>query len=175
MSWNAGLRVGLAAIGLASACGGRSPLLASDGGAQEDAALWAGVSDADKPAPAASAFGGSSDGASTGLVQAVDSSPPMLLDSATAVCTQKAGGPAGSQQARNGAFTSCAAAFAATCDGINYQVVCECPRSTCVCFGPTTQVVSYTGCPSCGSGPNPGDPYAGPSTDQVLALCGFPH
>lgn len=54
------------------------------------------------------------------------------------------------------------------CAGIPYEVSCSCPAGTCICFGPTTYVVSYPSCPVC------------PGTGSIravdgFALCGFPY
>jgi hypothetical protein len=64
----------------------------------------------------------------------------------------------------------CTATTSETCGSTTYTVVCSCPDGSCACFGPTTHVVSFTGCPSCpggvGSPANPG---------AMFDLCGFPH
>jgi hypothetical protein len=59
----------------------------------------------------------------------------------------------------------CSVMFSETCGGINFDVSCACPQGTCACFGPTTTVVPFSGCPVC-PGPN--------SQSSVFALCGFP-
>ena len=56
----------------------------------------------------------------------------------------------------------CTISYAETCGGSEYQATCACPQSTCACFGSSTQVISFTGCPSC------------PAPAQVYELCGFP-
>jgi hypothetical protein len=96
-------------------------------------------------------------GPNPGPTPTVDAAPPTT-------CTQLGGsGGFGNGQCDN---TS-----GEMCGGINYQVSCACPRGSCVCFGPTTHVVSFPGCPYC-----PSDPPVGPTTiAQVFALCGFPH
>jgi hypothetical protein len=184
--------LGLASIWLASACGARSALLAAeeaDSGAQQDAAVLVGFSDSDQPAPIGSVVGGSPDSAVTGPMQAGAPAPPIaldaaapsivldaasmpiVLDAASTACTHWGG-------ASSDGDGRCGVAFGELCGDINYQASCQCPRGSCVCFGPTTHVVSYAFCPSCGI-PVPGGPNRPPSLDpmrdQVLALCGFPH
>jgi hypothetical protein len=164
--------LGLAAIGLASACGARSALLATeevDAGVQQDAAVLVGFSDSDQPAPIGSVVGGSPDSASTGPMQTGAGSTPIVLDAASTACTHWGG-------ASSDGDGRCGVAFGELCGDINYQVSCQCPRGSCVCFGPTTHVVNYAFCPSCGL-PPPGaniPPNVGQMRDQVLALCGFP-
>jgi hypothetical protein len=65
----------------------------------------------------------------------------------------------------------CATTFSATCGGTTYQATCACPQGTCACFGASTHVVAFTGCPFC-----PGSPDSiGPATMQdIVELCGFP-
>jgi hypothetical protein len=71
----------------------------------------------------------------------------------------------------NGSGT-CTSQFGETCGSTNYQVVCGCPQGTCVCFGDTTTVVKFDGCPSC---PAPVATSPGATTSQELfKLCGFP-
>jgi hypothetical protein len=66
---------------------------------------------------------------------------------------------------------SCEQSFGEFCGSTNYQVDCACPHGSCVCYGPTTHVVTYPGCPSCPSV----QPAVGPgSIAEVFALCGFP-
>lgn len=153
------LLLGLAAIGL-SACGARSVLFATeegDAGVQHDAGAWVGFSDSAEPAPTPSAVGGSPDGATAGPMPADDVAPPT----STACTRVGAGGGGGAED--------CLSTFGETCGGTNYQVSCSCPRGSCVCFGLSTTVVSFTGCPSC---PGLGSSF---TTDDILALCGFPH
>jgi hypothetical protein len=72
---------------------------------------------------------------------------------------EQAGGPNG-----------CENTMSETCNGTQYIVSCSCPEGACVCFGPTTHIVAYPGCPSC-----PTVPAVGSETvDDVFALCGFP-
>jgi hypothetical protein len=160
------LLLGLAAIGLASACGGRSVREDVDGGVRQDAAKLVGFSDSDQPAPTTSVVSGSPDSAITGPMPTVDAAPPMVRDAESTACTKRgAGGDGG------GGAGPCMSTFDETCGSTNYQVSCACPRGSCVCFGPTTHVVAFAGCPSC---PGPGSNVAH-TTDQVLALCGFPY
>jgi hypothetical protein len=88
---------------------------------------------------------------------------PTASDAARSACTTNGGGGGGG----NG---ECSSTVGATCDGQNYQVSCECPRGTCICFGPSTRVVSFQGCPYC---PTLGAAI-GTTAAQVFALCGFP-
>jgi hypothetical protein len=50
-----------------------------------------------------------------------------------------------------------------TCGGKSYQVTCACPQGTCACFGDTTTVVPFAGCPKC------------PGPSQAFVICGFSH
>ena len=76
--------------------------------------------------------------------------PPTSGDDAMACTPSGGGGTTG-----NG---SCSSTVEETCGGNDYQVVCSCPRGSCVCFGPsTTTVVSFDGCPYC-PGLGPGTP-----------------
>jgi hypothetical protein len=52
--------------------------------------------------------------------------------------------------------------FDQTCGGQSFQVSCACPQANCACFGTSTTIVSFAGCPVC------------PSPSQALRLCGFP-
>jgi hypothetical protein len=155
------LVLGLAAIGVASACGGQTETK-GDGGAQEDAAVSVGFSDAAQFTETGSLVIGSPDSATTGPMPTVDAAPPTAGDGAPTACT-----PMGA--AGGGGNGECTSSFGETCGGTNYQASCSCPRGSCVCFGLSTTVVSFTGCPSC-PGLAPGS-----TTDDLLALCGFPH
>jgi hypothetical protein len=179
MNRHAALLMGLAAIGIGSACGARSVKIEPgeiDGGAQEDAATSVGASDSAQPAPPASALGGSGDGAITPPMntgdailpdQMVDATLPMGTDAGSENCMRWGGGGGGSAQ-------SCTTEYGETCGTTNYQVVCSCPQATCVCFGPTTHVVTFMGCPSCGFPPPADRMTAQAMTAQVLSACGFP-
>jgi hypothetical protein len=48
------------------------------------------------------------------------------------------------------------------CDGVDFQVSCDCPSGNCVCFGPSTHVVNNATCAGC------------PDVRAAFALCGFP-
>jgi hypothetical protein len=50
-----------------------------------------------------------------------------------------------------------------TCGDVSYEVACACPQETCVCFGSSTSVVPFDGCPVC------------PTTEYAFGLCAFPH
>ena len=66
----------------------------------------------------------------------------------------------------------CSSTLTKTCNGANYQIICSCPDAKCACFGPTSQVIAYSGCPYC---PSPGSPLgpSGPPSDDLFAQCGF--
>jgi hypothetical protein len=73
---------------------------------------------------------------------------------------------------------SCTVELTETCGSTTYYATCRCPQGTCGCFGPTSGVASFTGCPAC-----PGETTSdagGPSSNGIsprdaFALCGFPH
>src|SRR5262249_41530751 len=44
---------------------------------------------------------------------------------------------------------SCTSENSEACGGIQYKVVCACPEAICVCFGPSTKMVPFSGCPFC--------------------------
>jgi hypothetical protein len=93
----------------------------------------------------------------------VDAAPPPAVDDGGACMPMGGGGDEGSGE--------CNQNWSEMCGSTNYQIDCACPRGTCICFGPTTNVVSYPGCPYC-----PSEPAVGPTTlAQVFALCGFPY
>ena len=146
-----------------------------DGGEPEDAAMATQLFDSAHPAPSDSALGLSGDSAITRPMQGVDAMLPMQpvdatlpigTDDGAMACTPGGGGIGGS----NGCMTN----FGEMCGATNYQVVCSCPQATCVCFGPTTHVISNPFCPSCPL-PSPGrDMTAQAAAAKVLAACGFP-
>lgn len=94
--------------------------------------------------------------ASAAPEDAADKMPAATGDASTTCMSIGGGGVLGSGE--------CEQSWGETCNGVNYQVDCSCPRGSCVCFGPTTHVVAYSGCPTC--------PGAG--SGSVFALCGFP-
>ena len=74
-----------------------------------------------------------------------------------------------------GSFGSggCNVTLSETCGGASYTAVCSCPRGSCVCFGDTTTVIQFNGCPYC-----PGDPITSqgtPTNADIYAACGFPN
>jgi hypothetical protein len=74
--------------------------------------------------------------------------------------------------------TSCTVDLQETCATSTYYAICRCPQGTCGCLrGPTTSVVTFTGCPSCpGEVATPGAPWGtGISPRDVFASCGFPN
>jgi hypothetical protein len=168
--------LGLAAVALLSSCGARSGLLVEgDGGAatiapSEDDADTGDVGDAEAPdGPPDTAIA-----EDDGSAMSADSNPGSRIDGATApaagdasaACMMVGGG---------GSFGAggCEGSSGEMCGSTNYQIDCSCPRGSCICFGPTTHVVPYAGCPLC-----PGEPLAGQDTGmlaQAFALCGFPY
>lgn len=156
------LLLGLTAMGFVWGCGGHVTAEDRDGGALQDAAESVGFSDAARSGE--TVVSGSPDSAPTGPTPTVDAASPTARDGASAACTQM-GGAGGS-----GVPGECSSTFGEMCGGTSYQVSCTCPRGTCVCFGLSTTVVSFTGCPSSCPGFSPG-----PTTDDIFALCGFPH
>jgi hypothetical protein len=169
--------VGHAAIFIGSACGGRAPLQTGyfDGGVPEDAAMTVQFSDTDRLAPPASLAGGSGDSAISPPMQTVDAMPPMqTVDAADAMAAEA--GPVLCKRSGGGAVgtAACTVTYGEICGETNYQISCSCPRGSCVCFGPTTHVVDYMECPSCGFGPNRDPATRQAITDRVFAACGFP-
>jgi hypothetical protein len=57
-----------------------------------------------------------------------------------------------------------------SCGGAQHEVICGCPQGTCVCFGNSSKVIPYKGCPYCPLGP--GGPGA-TTPDDLFAQCGF--
>ncbi len=95
-----------------------------------------------------------------------NASPPDAGNDGSAACVMN-GGTAGSG---NG---ECTSTLKETCGDTQYQVVCACPQASCACFGPSTQVISFDGCPYC---PTPGGGGPGTTTsDDLFTRCGFPH
>jgi hypothetical protein len=64
----------------------------------------------------------------------------------------------------------CTSTMEETYEGTDYEVTCSCPEGACVCFGPTTHIVTYAGCPYC---PDP-TPVPLPGSTSAFSLCGFP-
>lgn len=58
-----------------------------------------------------------------------------------------------------------------TCTGQSYEVDCNCPAGSCVCFAATTHVVGFDCSAVSTSSCNPA---MSPSGTQVSSLCGFP-
>lgn len=104
----------------------------------------------------------------SGQGPSVDAAPPTASDDASAACTPLSGNGNGST---GGGL--CDSNYSARCGGTTYQVSCTCPAGMCACYGPTTHVISFTGCPYC---PSDGPSAPGPTTiEQVFTLCGFGH
>jgi hypothetical protein len=98
---------------------------------------------------------------------ACDCAAVVATDAAAASASDASMPAGGGSGFSNGECDSMTRAMAGNTE---YQVSCSCPEAACVCFGPTTHVVKYSGCPSC-----PSDPGTGSSSIQeVFALCGFP-
>ena len=163
--------------GVASCGGNVASTGGDDGGSAEGASSGASSSPGGSSGSSSGASGGSSSGnASTGSSSGAPSaggSPGSALPT-TLPCSQFGGGPggagpgAGSGTGGGGGSSGggqCSAMFSETCGGISFDVSCACPQGTCACFGPTTTVVAFSGCPVC-PGPN--------SESSVFALCGFP-
>jgi len=90
-------------------------------------------------------------------------SGPSPLDAAGCVGGGSGGGAGGG---------SCMSQVEETCAGTNYQVVCSCPQGTCVCFGSSTKIVAFMGCPYCPmSSVGPGSL----NLQDLFGLCGFPN
>lgn len=83
--------------------------------------------------------------------------------------------PACVETGSGGSFSGsagCSSTLQEVCGSASYQVVCSCPRGTCVCFGDTTTVIAFQGCPYC---PGGGITAPGSPTDaDMFAACGFP-
>jgi hypothetical protein len=144
------LLLGLAAVWFVWGCGGQTAQ-ERDGGAEQDG-----------PPPTSFVVSVSPDSATTGPMPIVDAAPSTAHDAELTTCTPMGAGGGGG----NG---ECTSTFGEMCGGTSYQVSCDCPRGSCVCFGQSTTVVSFTGCPAC-----PGLSNIGPTTDDLLTLCGFP-
>jgi hypothetical protein len=104
---------------------------------------------------------------------ACPSGGPGVTRPGTPACPGAGGGGFGAGGGGAGGGTgSCTAETSEACGGVSYQVVCSCPQAACVCFGASTTIVSFPGCPFCPTaGPGPGS-Y---TLRDALALCGFPH
>jgi hypothetical protein len=162
--------LGVVVVALHPACGSRSDLLESD---QSNAAPESG---APRDASTGSAPTATATPTATGTATAIATTAPTATATPTAHASATASGGAspplgdaaagctgpvvGSSSAGPG---ECDWSSGVTCGGANYQIECACPRGSCVCFGPTTHVVNYPGCPSCSM-----------SLAQTFALCGFP-
>jgi hypothetical protein len=177
-------------VGMAGAsCGGSVSSSGTDGGSAEGSPSGgASASPSGGGSPGGSSSGGPSGSASgagspggpssTGGPPS-GTSPPIpgpFAGMGGPGCTPMNVGGAGGGQGE------CTSMFGETCGGIDYQATCACPQGTCACFGPSTHVISFKGCPACpGALPNPPGTIGGLTTkgaltmDQVFALCGFPH
>jgi hypothetical protein len=79
---------------------------------------------------------------------------PLVVEASTACTPNGRGG--------GGGHGDCMTWLDETCDGVDYQVSCDCPSGNCVCFGPSTHVISNPSCTGC------------PNVIEAFALCGFP-
>jgi hypothetical protein len=160
------LLCGVATMVLAMACGARSPLDLSDGGSGggfEPDALVAGDGDlSNRPSqgspPGLTLPGASFRDASACYECETNSSGPTPTPTgdASPVPVQTAGSGFSIQ---NG---ECSSTVEATGDGGSYQILCSCPAGACTCFGPTTKVVTFIGCPS-----------SCPTGTEAVSLCGW--
>jgi hypothetical protein len=161
---------GLLCLALLS-CGARSQPFIDDGtGATPGGALAQ-----DGAAPEASSV-------APGTTSAPGAQPPPPIGSSS----PPPSAPGGSTSTARDASVTCAPAggsasgsgdgncdveWSIKCGDTTYQVACACPRGSCVCFGPTTTIVAYPGCPVC--------PDLGPGSSTRLAeafsRCGFPY
>jgi hypothetical protein len=149
-------------------CGARSQPLIDDGAGATSGGAFAqdGASpEASSVAPGTTSAPGAQPpiGTSSPPASAPDGSTSVAQD-ASATCIS-AGGGGGSGAG------SCDAEWSVKCGATSYQVDCACPRGSCVCFGPTTTIVAYPGCPIC--------PDLGPGFSmglaEVFSRCGFPY
>ena len=95
----------------------------------------------------------------------------LACDCAAVVATDAAAASDSDASTPGGSSSSfgngeCEATSTETSDNIDYIASCSCPEAACVCFGPTTHVVKYEGCPLC--------PTLSAEVQNVFALCGFP-
>jgi hypothetical protein len=88
------------------------------------------------------------------------STPPT--EDASSGCVTSGGGSSGSAG-------ECTSDLSETCGGTMYKVVCSCPQAQCVCFGDTTTIIAFDGCPLC-----PGILPGTSSESALFASCGFP-
>jgi hypothetical protein len=156
-------RLSRCALLFLAACGARSGLSANAGHALDAQPSLpmpvAPLNEAGTPSSAEDAPREAEDAAP----EAEDAAPepegalPEADAGGSVVCEEMGGGAAGPL---NG---ECSVTFGELCGSTSYQVTCGCPDGYCVCFGPTTHVVRFSGCPYC----------PGLST-QAYVLCGFP-
>ncbi len=90
-----------------------------------------------------------------------DAAAPNPRDAAPSACVMGGGG--GGSAGGGGGPVTCDIMVQESCGGVNYQVSCACPQGSCACFGTTTSIVSFGGCPTC------------PMPVQAFQVCGFPH
>jgi hypothetical protein len=167
-----------------AACGGRVGRANVDGGSRGDAIAPVSPSSSSggevppgTAGPVGSSSAGSippSSGPSTGSAPPgtipEDASPAPTMPSpnpATNCMPSPAGESAGSGQ--------CASMLVNDCNGTRYQVICTCPEQQCACFGPTTKIIPYGGCPYCPFGELGPQAPGGPSISDLFAACGYPH
>jgi hypothetical protein len=188
---------GAVALALASACGGHVGGGDADGGSRGDSIApisTSGSSTGALPPGATGSIGSSwsgtappSSGPSTGSAppssgSSTGAAPPgtrVPEDASSAGLTMPSPAPGTNcvpspASASNGSG-QCQSILVNDCNGTHYQVICTCPRQQCACFGPTSKVIPFGGCPYCPSfGPGPQAP-GGPSISDLFAACGYPH
>jgi hypothetical protein len=134
----------------------------SSAGGGQTAPSATGSSTGSSP-PAASSSGGASGG---GPTSEAGSMIPGRGDASTLPsppCSAGGGGGSAGGGGGSSGAGSCDIMTQQTCSGVSYTVDCACPQGSCACFGATTTVVAFTGCPTC------------PTIAQANAICGFPN
>src|ERR1019366_591419 len=148
-----------------TSCGGSPSTVGSDSGLSQGPSLG-GVSadsstmmldgaasfDASPGSPSSSSSGGSEAGP---LAPPPPPSPTAGIGPGCTPVNGNSGGTLGQGE--------CTMMYEEACGDASYQTTCACPQGTCACFGASTTVVNFQGCPTC------------PTTAEAFALCGFPH
>ena len=149
-----------------SSTGGPSSESSSAGGSVAGSGSAPGTSASSSSSPPSGDADLGSTGQGSGRGSPIqDAAPPTPTGSAapTSVQCLMGGGGGGSGAAGSDSSPSCETTAEGTCSGISYKVTCACPQATCACFGATTTLVPFSGCPGC------------PSFSQAFNICGFPH
>jgi hypothetical protein len=155
-----------------ASCGGSSSTTGIDGGSPKGSSSG-GSQGGSSGSTSGATFGGASGSGSVGGSQGgpysssssggSESGPPFVPPTPP---SPTAGlGPGCTPMNGGGSIgpTECLTTLGEACGDAGYQATCACPQGTCACFGSATNVVSFTGCPSC------------PIAEEVFMLCGFPH